>query len=73
MHCHLQLVDRIFQQPAESREVRRVTLRMCAKLEKPCTIWNVVLLSSPVLISSAKMTLLGLHSRVEIGTVCIHS
>jgi hypothetical protein len=35
---------------------------MWAKFEKPCTIWKVVLLSSPVLISSAKMTLLGLHS-----------
>lgn len=34
---------------------------MWAKFEKPCTIWKVVLLSSPVLISSAKMTLLGLR------------
>ena len=42
--------------------LKGVTLRMWAKLEKPCTIWKVVLLSSPVLISSAKMTLLGLHS-----------
>ena len=42
---------------------------MWAKFEKPCTIWNVVLLSSPVLISSAKMTLLGLHKNKAIYTL----